>query len=113
MKVAMAEAGERPDAAAAAASARRREPEIYTVPAEREITIRDLMTHTAGLGERRLSGARGANASRRARATITWRITSRTLGDVPLDFQPGIAVALQRARRHRHARPHRRDRSRA
>src|SRR5260221_2707163 len=26
-----------------------REPEIFTVPAEREITIRDLMTHTSGL----------------------------------------------------------------
>ena len=25
------------------------EPEIYTVPAERELTIRDLMTHTSGL----------------------------------------------------------------
>ena len=28
---------------------RPREPETYTVPAERELTIRDLMTHTNGL----------------------------------------------------------------
>ncbi len=34
------------------------EPEIYTVPAEREITIRDLMTHTSGLE----SGGAGTRA---------------------------------------------------
>jgi CubicO group peptidase (beta-lactamase class C family) len=63
-------------------------PEIYTVPAEREITIRDLMTHTSGLE----SGGAGT----REGARIAPRSTSSnlaayvpTLGGVPLDFQPG------------------------
>jgi CubicO group peptidase (beta-lactamase class C family) len=65
-----------------------REPEIYTVPADREITIRDLMTHTSGLE----SGGAGT----REGARIAPRDTSKTLADyipqlgaVPLDFQPG------------------------
>ena len=65
-----------------------REPEIYTVPAEREITIRDLMTHTSGLG----SGGTGARegsriASRKTNETLAKYVSQ--LGAVPLDFQPG------------------------
>ena len=65
-----------------------REPEIYTVPAEREITIRDLMTHTSGLesgGPSTRPGGRIAprNTSSSLQAYIP------TLGQVPLDFQPG------------------------
>ena len=63
-------------------------PEIYTVPAERELTIRDLMTHTNGLE----SGGPGSREGNR----ISPRSTSSnlaayvpTLGAVPLDFQPG------------------------
>src|SRR5258706_13208800 len=63
-------------------------PEIYAVPAEREITVRDLMTHTSGLE----SGGAGT----RAGASMSPRSTSSnlaayvpTLGVVPLDFQPG------------------------
>lgn len=62
--------------------------EIYTVPASREITVRDLLTHTSGLE----SGGAGS----RAGARIAPRDTSLslaeyipTLGEVPLDFQPG------------------------
>ena len=73
-----------------AAGAPRRAPEIYTVPALREITIRDLMTHTSGLQS---GGAGSAEASR-----LVPRNTSETLatyvpklGAVPLDFQPGTA----------------------
>ncbi|MBM3809843.1 MAG: beta-lactamase family protein [Acidimicrobiia bacterium] len=65
-----------------------REAEIYTIPAERDITIRDLMTHTSGLE----SGGPGT----RPGARIAPRSTSSnlakyipTLGQVPLDFQPG------------------------
>jgi len=65
-----------------------RAPDIYTVPAEREITIRDLMTHTSGLE----SGGAGT----REGARIAPRDTTKTLaeyvpklGAVPLDFQPG------------------------
>lgn len=66
----------------------RAEPNIYTVPAAREITVRDLLTHTSGLE----SGGAGS----RAGARIAPRDTSLDLaqyipqlGDVPLDFQPG------------------------
>jgi CubicO group peptidase (beta-lactamase class C family) len=65
-----------------------RAPEIYTVPANREITIRDLMTHTSGLE----SGGAGTREGNR----IAPRDTSShlaayvpKLGAVPLDFQPG------------------------
>jgi CubicO group peptidase (beta-lactamase class C family) len=65
-----------------------REPEIYTVPADREITIRDLMTHTSGLQ----SGGAGSREAGR----VAPRDTSKTvadyvtkLGGAPLDFQPG------------------------
>jgi CubicO group peptidase (beta-lactamase class C family) len=65
-----------------------REPEIYTVPADREVTIRDLMTHTAGL----VSGGWGtpeANriAPRKSNDHLAHHIPQ--LGGVPLDFQPG------------------------
>jgi CubicO group peptidase (beta-lactamase class C family) len=65
-----------------------REPEIFTVPAEREITIRDLMTHTSGLE----SGGWGtADASRMAprKTNDTLAHYIPQLGAVPLDFQPG------------------------
>jgi len=64
------------------------EPDIYTVPAEREITIRDLMTHTSGLE----SGGAGSRAgARMAPRTSTSNLQAYvpTLGQVPLDFQPG------------------------
>ena len=65
-----------------------REPEIYTVPAEREITIRDLMTHTSGL-ESGGAGTRegGRIASRKTNETLAKYVSQ--LGAVPLDFQPG------------------------
>ncbi|XOV89941.1 MAG: serine hydrolase domain-containing protein [Pseudomonadota bacterium] len=54
------------------------------VPAEREITIHHLLTHTSGL----LSGGLGsAIAPRLERDTLASFIPK--LGDVPLDFQPG------------------------
>jgi CubicO group peptidase (beta-lactamase class C family) len=63
-------------------------PDYYTVPAAREITIRDLLTHTSGLE----SGTLG----NRVGARIAPRDVSKTLADqiprlagVPLDFQPG------------------------
>jgi CubicO group peptidase (beta-lactamase class C family) len=62
--------------------------EIYTVPAAREITIRDLMTHTSGL-ESGGPGTRegGRLAPRTATDTLASYIPK--LGAVPLDFQPG------------------------
>ena len=68
------------------------EPEIYTVPANREITVLDLLTHTSGL----VSGGTGAReASRVAPRGSNDNLATYTaaLGAVPLDFQPGTAWA--------------------
>jgi CubicO group peptidase (beta-lactamase class C family) len=63
-------------------------PPYDTVPATREITIRDLLTHTSGL--------ESGNLGNRLGARIAPRDVSKTLADqvpnlakVPLDFQPG------------------------
>lgn len=84
-KVAMLKNG---SASADAPGSRSEAPEIYTVPAARAITIRDLMTHTSGLE----SGGAGSREGDR----IAPRKTSDNLagyipklGAVPLDFQPG------------------------
>ena len=65
-----------------------REPEIYTVPAEREITIRDLLTHTSGLESGGAGSRAGARMAPRSTAS-TLAAYIPTLGAVPLDFQPG------------------------
>lgn len=85
MKVAVV----RPGAAApAAAPGQRPIPEYYTVPANREITVRDLLTHTSGL--------ESGDLGNRVGARLVPRDTTKTLADyvprlsqVPLDFQPG------------------------
>jgi CubicO group peptidase (beta-lactamase class C family) len=65
-----------------------REPEIFTVPAEREITIRDLMTHTSGLESGGVGTREGSRiAPRKASDNLAHYIPQ--LGGVPLDFQPG------------------------
>lgn len=64
------------------------EPEIYTVPAEREITIRDLMTHTSGLASGGAGSRAGARMAPRSTAS-NLQAYIPTLGQVPLDFQPG------------------------
>jgi CubicO group peptidase (beta-lactamase class C family) len=65
-----------------------RDPEIYTVPAEREITIHDLMTHTSGLESGGAGTREGARmAPRRTSETLARYVPQ--LGVVPLDFQPG------------------------
>lgn len=63
-------------------------PDYYTVPATREITIRDLLTHTSGL--------ESGNLGNRVGGRLVPRDTTKTLADyvpklfaVPLDFQPG------------------------
>jgi CubicO group peptidase (beta-lactamase class C family) len=65
-----------------------REPEIYTVPVDREITIRDLMTHTSGLESGGWGTAEATRiAPRKMDDTLEHYIPQ--LGGVPLDFQPG------------------------
>jgi CubicO group peptidase (beta-lactamase class C family) len=63
-------------------------PEIYTVPAERELTIRDLMTHTNGLETGGAGSREGARMSPRDTGSTLAKYVP-TLGAVPLDFQPG------------------------
>jgi len=65
-----------------------REAEYYTVPAERAITIRDLLTHTSGLQSGTLGNRIGARlAPRNTSSDLATYVP--TLGKVPLDFQPG------------------------
>jgi CubicO group peptidase (beta-lactamase class C family) len=70
-------------AAAAAQSA----PQFYTVPADREITIRDLLSHVSGLVSGPISTAEAAKVARKADETLADYIPR--LGSVPLEFQPG------------------------
>jgi len=66
-------------------------PSFYTVPAEREITVRDLLTHTSGL----MSGT-VSNASGRALAAgPTEKLADYIprLGKTALEFQPGTRWA--------------------
>lgn len=64
------------------------EPEIYTVPATREITVRDLLTHTSGL-ESGGVGTREAGRIAPRKTTGALATWATQLGAVPLDFQPG------------------------
>lgn len=62
--------------------------DIYTVPSNREISVRDLLTHTSGL----VSGGVGSReASRIAPRRSNDNLATYTaeLGAAPLDFQPG------------------------
>jgi CubicO group peptidase (beta-lactamase class C family) len=62
-------------------------PEFDTVPATRDITVRDLMTHTSGLLSsypQRVGMVPPERAAGESLASY-----ARRLGSVPLDFQPG------------------------
>jgi CubicO group peptidase (beta-lactamase class C family) len=80
-----------PGAAAPAAAGRgagaAANPRYYTLPAEREVTIRDLLTHTSGL----VSGTNSSFAARAVAATPKETLADfiPRLGKVPLEFQPG------------------------
>jgi CubicO group peptidase (beta-lactamase class C family) len=58
------------------------------VPAARAITVRDLLTHTSGLGSGGLGTKEGAKTAPR-RSTDNLATYIPTLGAVSLDFQPG------------------------
>jgi CubicO group peptidase (beta-lactamase class C family) len=62
-------------------------PEFYTVPAAREVTILDLLTHTSGVMSGRMSNSVGQAASgKRHDVGLKW---TEEIGDAPLEFQPG------------------------
>ena len=62
-------------------------PEFYTVPANHEITIRDLLTHVSGLVSGTISTAEANKLGRKPTDTLADYIPR--LGSVPLEFQPG------------------------
>ena len=61
----------------------------FTVPAEREITIVDLLTHTSGLATGGLGSAEFARIMKERKPTDTLADFIPKLGAVPLDYQPG------------------------
>lgn len=61
----------------------------YTVPAEREITIVDLLTHTSGLASGGAGNPEFARILKERKPTDTLADFIPRLGSVPLDFQPG------------------------
>ena len=75
-------------AVAAANGQPAREAVYYTVPADREMTIRDLLTHTSGLQSGALGNRIGARMAPRSTSSDLAQYVP-TLGKVPLDFQPG------------------------
>ncbi len=62
-----------------------------TVPADREITVRDLLTHTSGLMSGGMSASSNSDVMPKAGETVA-QIMPR-LKKVPLDFQPGTRWA--------------------
>ena len=85
LKVAVPMGGPPPPAGGRGAAAP--EPRYYTVPAEREITIRDLLTHTSGLVSGGLSATEARKVALKGQESLADYIPR--LGGVPLDFQPG------------------------
>jgi CubicO group peptidase (beta-lactamase class C family) len=87
LKVAMMQERTGPPAAPASAGDTAA-PSFYTVPATREINIRDLLTHTSGLVSGGLaSSSEVQKVARKPGETLSDYIPR--LGAVPLDFQPG------------------------
>jgi CubicO group peptidase (beta-lactamase class C family) len=64
-------------------------PRFYTVPAEREITIKDLLTHTSGLVSGTISNSESGKPDVRLKAGESNADYIPRLGAVPLEFQPG------------------------
>ncbi|HKH70807.1 MAG TPA: serine hydrolase domain-containing protein [Vicinamibacterales bacterium] len=62
-------------------------PQFYTVPAQREITIKDLLTHTSGLGSGPMSNSDIDKIARKDGETLAQYIPR--LGGTALEFQPG------------------------
>ena len=62
-------------------------PKFYTVPAAREITIKDLLTHTSGLASGPMGNSEAARNPRKPTDTLADQIPR--LAATPLEFQPG------------------------
>jgi CubicO group peptidase (beta-lactamase class C family) len=70
-------------------------PRFYTVPAERPITVRDLLTHTSGLVSGPMSNSEANKVAAKPNETLADYIPR--LGKVPLEFQPGTRWAYSAA----------------
>jgi len=66
-------------------------PKFYTVPAEREITVKDLLTHTSGLVSGPIGNSESAKVGLKSNESNADFIPR--LGAVPLEFQPGTRWA--------------------
>jgi CubicO group peptidase (beta-lactamase class C family) len=62
-------------------------PSFYAVPAQREITIKDLLTHVSGLGSGPMGDSDIAKVARKDGETLAQYIPR--LGGTTLEFQPG------------------------
>ena len=62
-------------------------PQFYTVPAQREITVKDLLTHVSGLGSGPMGNSDIARVARKEGETLADYIPR--LGNTALEFQPG------------------------
>jgi CubicO group peptidase (beta-lactamase class C family) len=62
-------------------------PSFYTVPAQRAITIKDLLTHTSGLGSGPMSDSEIARVARKDGEKLSDYVPR--LGGTVLEFQPG------------------------
>jgi CubicO group peptidase (beta-lactamase class C family) len=62
-------------------------PQFYTVPAQRDITVKDLLTHVSGLGSGAMSNSDLARVARKEGETLADYIPR--LGSTVLEFQPG------------------------
>src|SRR5262249_25884026 len=93
MKVAVAQTGGgegrggAPVGAPPAPGGRGSGPPFYTIPAGREITIRDLLTHVSGLASGVISNHERLKLNRRPEDNLASYIPR--LGPTPLEFQPG------------------------
>ena len=67
------------------------EPRFYAVPGDREITVRDLLTHTSGLVSGTISNREAGKVGLKGRETLADYLPR--LGGVPLEFQPGTRWA--------------------
>ncbi len=72
---------------AAAAGRGGAEPQFYTVPAQREITIKDLLTHVSGLGSGPMGNSGIEKVARKDGEKLSDYIPR--LGGTALEFQPG------------------------
>jgi CubicO group peptidase (beta-lactamase class C family) len=63
------------------------DPRFYTVPAQREVTIKDLLTHVSGLGSGPMGNSDIEKVARKDGETLAQYIPR--LGGTALEFQPG------------------------